>query len=75
MPYASLEAPGCPPTERLESHLDRETLSDMKSFLDWGTLNPAVLKPDVRQGSGKFSPGPGTIDGVMSPRNPFHYSS
>ena len=40
---------------------------------DWGRFNPAVRKPDKRSGEGRLSPGEGTVDQVVSPRNEAMY--
>jgi cephalosporin-C deacetylase-like acetyl esterase len=40
---------------------------------DYGSFNPGVRKPDVRDGKGRLAPGPNTIDKVLSPRNEAMY--
>ena len=40
---------------------------------DYGSFNPSIRKPDVRQGKGRLAPGPNTIDDVLSPRNEAMY--
>ena len=42
---------------------------------DYGSFNPAVRKPDNRDGKGRLAPGPNTIDPVLSPHNEAMYSS
>ena len=42
---------------------------------DYGSFNPAVRKPDNRDGKGRLAPGPNTIDPVLSPCNEAMYPS